>query len=296
MSKRNVTNTMETMTTDGPDSTYTNQWFDGDTPSNARQKLIRWTEGTSTTGLAFCGAMYGHFFNYKVSRCIHETRRDGTMNFHEKFKKDGYYVLKHVFRSHILKIIHEELLNAEEVSWVYPDVSLGQVKTHLLKTRLENPSKHGGCVFLHHFLKTVVAGTFPEKVLWEAALQRTHIPPGQKKWRPCKFHVDLTYAKPEMLNNAKSPISLYFPVEDLGNQPLTIDLVPKNKIKGPQPKARTLKLQSGDILLFDTGNTSHRTSIPLSRTTQDRLNMVMTGFQEYIDYSLEDEDENWASD
>jgi hypothetical protein len=275
------------------DSTYTNRWFSGRTSSDARQRLMRWTEDDNTNDQEFCGTMYGHYFNYKVSRCIHHTKRDGRMDFFDKFRGEGYVVLKHVFRSHILKIIQDELMNAEKLTWVYPDISHDQVKTHLLaKTRLENPRKHGRCVFLHHFLSTVVAGTFQEKVFWEAAIMRTELVPGAR-WKPCTFHEDLTHTPPEMLNNAKSPITLYMPIEDQG---LTIDLVPHRKKRGPKAKHRTVHLQAGDVLIFDTCATSHRTSTPINPTTPDRLNLVMTGFKSYLNFTLDDENENWGED
>jgi hypothetical protein len=195
------------------------------------------------------------------------------------YKKRGYYIVKDIFRKHFLQVIKQEILQAQKPSWVLPGISHGQIMTNTLPTRLENPDDNGGCVFLHHFLSRVAAGCFPEKTSWEVTILRTEYSTAQK-WIPCTFHVDLTDAPAEFLDNEKSPITLYFAVDD---KDLQIELIPKSQTRGPPPKARTITLNPGDILVFDTCLTEHRTANPKKTTTPDRVNLVMTGFADFME-------------
>lgn len=250
------------------------KWFCGMSGDTARKTLKRWTEKNFPEDRQFCGTMYGDYFNYKISKAIHVTKRDGTLNFFDSYKKWGYYIVKDIFRVQFLHVIKQEILQAEIPSWVYTAISHRQMKTTFLKTRLDN----GGCDFLHHFLTRVAAGSFPEKTFWEVAILRNEYSTAQK-WIPCVFHADLSDAPPEYLDNEKSPITFYFAVD---NDVLQLELIPKAQTRGPKPKARTITLYPGDILLFDTCATVHRTAIPTKSTTPDRVNIVMTGYENYL--------------
>jgi hypothetical protein len=255
------------------------KWFGGMSGATARKTLKRWTEENFPDQRHLCGTMYGDYFNYKISKAISVTKRGGTLNFVDRYKKRGYYIVKDIFREQFLHVIKQEILQAEKPSWVYPSISHRQTKSSILKTRLENPNNNGGCVFLHHFLSRVAAGSFPEKTFWEVAILRTEYSTAQK-WIPCLFHADLSDAPAEYLDNEKSPITFYFAVD---NEVLQLELIPKSQTRGPKPEAKTITLNPGDILLFDTCATVHRTAIPTKSTTPDRLNIVMTGYENFLE-------------
>jgi hypothetical protein len=74
-------------------------------------------------------------------------------------------------------------------------------------------------------------------------------------------------------------MTLYFALEDAN---LKLNVVPRKQPKGPKPKYRTLKMNPGDILLFDTCRCIHRTPKPTEKTTPVRVNIVMTGMDKFI--------------
>ena len=61
---------------------YVDNWFDGKTIRNARKILVRWTEKKEAVAndMKFCGNMYSHYFNYKLRRFLHKTRRGGELD------------------------------------------------------------------------------------------------------------------------------------------------------------------------------------------------------------------------
>jgi hypothetical protein len=151
--------------------------------------------------------------------------------------------------------------------WNAVAISKKQVKSVLFdNVRLENPEDHGGCDFLHHFLSGVVKGTIPKKKFFELTVLKTAITRGQT-WKDCIYHEDLSDPPEAFLNNEESvPITLYFAIDDKN---LHLDVEPKRPKTGCPPTQHTLKLNAGDILLFDACNTKHRTSKPTKNTFFD---------------------------
>jgi hypothetical protein len=124
----------------------------------------------------------------------------------------------------------------------------------------------------------VSAVSFPGKTLFELVLIKTAAR-GNQEWIDCKFHADYENAPAEFLDNAESPMTLYFALEDAN---LELDVRPRKQIKGPKPKDRTVKMNPGDILLFDTCRCIHWTTKPTEKTTPVRVNIVMTGIEKFI--------------
>jgi hypothetical protein len=263
------------------------RWFRGKKKANARKILKRWTEEKYPKDMKFCGMMYAQFFNYKISQVLHQTQRTGTRDFYECYARQGYYLLKYVFRPKFLKVIRQEVLRAQPPSWDPSNVSMSQVMFSALKNiRLEDPDNNGGCTFLHHFLTGVSVGSFPGKTLFELVLIKTA--PGantaNRKWNECKFHTDFERAPDDLLDKEESPMTLYFAVQDSN---LELDLKPRKQNRGRKPQPRTVKLNPGDILLFDTCKLKHRTTTPTTRRTPVRANIVMTGFESFINHVTE---------
>jgi hypothetical protein len=153
------------------------------------------------------------------------------------------------------------------------------VKVWLVRTRLEKPRNNGGCTFLHNFLDTVVKGTFGKKNFFEVGWLKTKVA-ANHKWIPCNFHTDIGDPPAKYLDDhEKSPITLYFAIED---KVLELDLIPKSQKTGPKPRAKTVTLNPGDILMFDTSTTHHRTSTPVKGIYPERLNIVMAGFKNFL--------------
>jgi hypothetical protein len=262
---------------------YVNRWFAAKKLGSNRRLLKRWTEikepsKEPSKELKFCGNIYGHYFNYKVANVRHKTKRLGEVNFFDCYQRNGFYLLKDIFRGPFLEVIKQEILNVEKPSWVVPDISQGQVKVNLLKTRFDKPDEKIKGTFLHNFLTAVVAGTFPEKKFFEVALVKTNIP-NRHEWVDCDFHEDISDAPETFLYNEKSPVTLYFAVD---SQELQLDVIPKKQKRGPPPKSHKLTLKPGDILVFDTCKTRHRTASPASDISPDRVNIVMTGYEEFF--------------
>ena len=89
---------------------------------------------------------------------------------------------------------------------------------------------------------------------------------------------------PHYLDNDESPITLYFAVED---ETLQLDLLPRTQERGRRPLPHTIKLNAGDILLFDTCRTrSHRTSRPATSDSPYRVNIVLTGIEEFLNLEV----------
>jgi hypothetical protein len=254
------------------------KWFGGMSVATARKTLKRWTEENFPDDPQTCGTIYGDYFNFKIKTANSITKRDGSLNFFGLYKKWGYFVVKDIFRQKFLRVIKQEILRAQKPSWVHPAISHRQIKLSFQQTSLEKPDISGGYGFLHHFLSRVSAGSFPEKRFWEVAILRTEYSTSQK-WIPCTFHADLSNAPAEYVDNEKSPITFYFAVD---NEVLQIELIPKLQTRGPKPKARTITLNPGDILLFDTCATVHRTARPTKSNSPDRINIVLTGYENYL--------------
>jgi hypothetical protein len=266
---------------------YSNRWFGGKNAATARRSLKRWTETRFRDNMKSCGNLYGHYFNYKIANAVHVTKRQGTTKFYSWYQKNGYYVVKDVFRKKFLEVIKAEISQAEKPYWVRPEVSHGQVKVCLLKTHLEKPKNNGGCTFLHNFLDTVVKGTFGKKNIFEVGWLKTKVA-SKHKWIPCKFHIDIGDPPAKYLeDHEKSPITLYFAIDD---KVLELDIIPKPKKTGPKPKARTVTLNPGDILLYDPCLTCHRTATPVKGIYPERLNIVMTGFKDYMELEVDSGD------
>jgi hypothetical protein len=260
----------------GGEQRSSKKWFDGMCVATARRKLKRWTEEKGPHDPATCGTMHGDYFNFKIKKAISITKRDGSLNFFGQYRKRGYFIVKGIFREKFLRVIKREILGAEKPSWFHPAVSHRQLKASLLKTmHVDNPNWSG---FLPHFLSRVTAGSFPEKRFLEVAFLRSEYST-PRKWIPCTFHADISDAPAEYLENEKSPISFYFAIE---NENLQLELIPKSQASGPKPKAKTISLYPGDILLFDTCATVHRTAMPKKTTSPDRLNIVLTGYESYL--------------
>jgi hypothetical protein len=258
---------------------YCNKWFGGKLPSTARRALKRWTEMKFPKNMKICGNIYGHYFNFKIANAIHVTKRQGKTDFFDTYTRNGYNVLKDIFREKFLDVIKKEVSKAEKPSWVRPVVSHDQVKVSLLKSRLEKSVNNGGCTFLHNFLSVVVAGTFPKKKFFEVARLKTNVS-AKHKWKPCVFHTDIGDPPEDYLDNEKSPVTLYFAIE---KKVLQLDLIPKAQKTGPKPKAKTVRLNPGDVLLFDTCRIQHRTSAPIEGICPERVNIVVVGFENYLD-------------
>ena len=255
------------------------KWFSGKTVLNARKILKRWTEEKKPDDMAICGQIYSQYFTYKLDNVLHKTKLFGEQNFSECFNRQGYYVLKHIFRPRFLKIMKTEVLASSKLDWGKPPVSREQVETCPLSNfRLEDPNAHGGCEFLHHFLSGVVAGSFPKKIFFDLTIMKTVKPKG-REWVDCVFHQDCLDPPAHYLDRPESPITLYFTCD---NESIHLDVKPTRQKSGPDPKARTIKLESGDIMIFDPCKTSHRTSRPTKETTPYRINVVLTGIEEYL--------------
>ena len=96
-----------------------------------------------------------------------------------------------------------------------------------------------------------------------------------KEWEECCYHQDLTDAPTHFLDNDASPITLYFSMDD---KDLNLDNAPRRQKTGRPPHEFTHKLNSGDILLFDTCRLKHRSSKPTDSDTEPyRVNVAMTG-------------------
>ena len=273
------------MDSNSPNATNRNDghtWFGGKSTATARKFLIRWTEENFQNDLEKCSNIYSHYMNYKIANVLHQTERGRENDFFEYLNKHGYYLLKHVFRPKFLGVMKKELLRvikSKHYKWDSLLTSKRQVKyVHFNNLHLEEADDHGGCEFLHHFLSGLVAGAFPEKKLFDVTLLKTDIPV-RKKWTECSYHTDLSDPPSHYLNNAKSPITLYFAVDD---ECIEIDLIAKMPKTGRKPKAKTVKLNSGDILIFDTCTTKHRSAAPAERSSQHRVNVVLTGIEEYL--------------
>jgi hypothetical protein len=128
----------------------------------------------------------------------------------------------------------------------------------------------------------------PQKHLWEISWIKNEIPVDHE-WIDCDFHVDIEDAPKSFLQNEKSPITLYFAAD---HEDLKLDMIPDIKQKGRKAKPRSVTLNPGAILLFDTCTTMHRTAAPTTYCTPDRVNLCITGFEEY--WEIEEGDGNWA--
>ncbi len=278
---------VDTMGSNDP-APYVDNWFDGKTIRNARKILVRWTEKKEAVAndMKFCGNMYSHYFNYKLRRVLHKTRRGGELDFWAYYNKHGYYPLKKVFRPKFLTVIKNEILNALEskkLQWKPVAISKKQVTSILFdKLRLEDPEEHGGCDFLHHFLSGLVKGSFPKKKFFEMTLLKTVT--DDKEWEECCYHQDLTDPPAHFLDNDFSPITLYFSIDD---KDLNLDIAPRRQKTGRPPHEFTHTLNSGDILLFDTCRLKHRSSKPKptdSDTQPYRVNIAMTGLADFLTF------------
>jgi len=261
-------------------------WFSGEgmTVHNARKILKRKTEGAYVSNNEICGNIYSQYFNFKLDKVLHVTKREGRQTFHDCFNRQGYYLLKQIFRPHFLSVMKNEIVTVPDLEWSFPPAFHNQVQS----TQIGDPDDHEGCKFLQHFLHGISAGTFTEKIYYDVTLLRTVLPKRKKKWIDCDFHQDCSDPPSQFLDNPRSPITLYFSLE---KDSVNLDVIPKKQTSGPAPGAHTIKLESGDILLFDPCRTSHRTSKPKKTSVPDRVNIVMTGFKEYIDVELLSNDE-----
>jgi hypothetical protein len=272
------------------DAPYVDKWFDKKTVHNGRKILKRWTEEKVPNNMKVCGTIYSHYFNWKIANVLLKTRGGGEDNFFDSYNKHGFYILKSIFRRKFLEVIKKEVLavvKSQKLPWNAVAISKKQVKSVLFdNVRLENPEDHGGCDFLHHFLSGVAKGTFPKKKFFELTVLKTAIRRGQT-WKDCIYHEDLSDAPEAFLNDEESvPITLYFAIDD---KDLHLDIEPKRPKTGRPPKQHTLKLNAGDILLFDTCNTKHRTSKPTKNTTCPyRVNIVMTGLHQFLKFTAVD--------
>jgi hypothetical protein len=261
------------------DDPYTNKWFSGMKAGTARKTLIRWTEEKRPMDKKFCGQMYGHFFNWKISNVDRRTKRGGEESFYDSFKKHGWFRLKYIFRPTILEVMRQEIINSN-LDWQVLPSGNNQVYSVMSKSRL--CEEELGCEFLHHFFKVVTAGSFPNKnAVCELTLLKTEIGHNHE-WVDCDYHTDLTDAPETYVDKEESPISLFFSLE---NQSLELDLIPKTPKTGRKPIPRIIKLGSGDVLLFDTCQTKHRTARPRTGAPCPpfRVNVCMTGIEDYMD-------------
>ena len=267
-------------------------WFGGKSTATARKILIRWTEEKFPEDLEKCGNIYSHYLKNKIENVLHQTERGGNNNFFDCMNKHGYYLLKDVFRPKFLGVMKRELLQvmkSKHFKWAIIPASNGQVKyVHFNNVHLEKQDDYSGCEFLHHFLTGLIAGPFHGKIFSDVTLMKTIIPKPSQKWVECSYHTDLIDPPTTYLNNEKSPITLYFAVDE---ESIEIDLIPKSPKTGRKPKAKTKKLNSGDLLLFDTCTTEHRTANPTKRASQHRVNLVLTGIEEYLNLEPVSEDE-----
>jgi hypothetical protein len=140
---------------------YEDKWFSSKAMATVRRILKRWTEENVPNDKQICGNIYSHYFNYKISSVLHQTKRECNKNFFESYNRLGFYLPKQMFCTMFWEVMKQELLlNSEELAWVTPPPFMGQVKTANVKNICQFE-------FLHHFLTGVVSGTFPNKTFFD---------------------------------------------------------------------------------------------------------------------------------
>jgi hypothetical protein len=171
------------------DDPYTNKWFSGIKAGTARKTLIRCTEERRPNDKKFCGQMYGHFFDWKISNIDRRTKRGGEESFYDSFNKHGWFRLKYIFRPTILEVMRQEIINSN-LDWELFPGGNNQVYSVMSKSRL--CKEELGCEFLHHFFKVVTAGSFPNKnAVCKLTLLKTKIEDNHE-WVDCDYHTDIT--------------------------------------------------------------------------------------------------------
>lgn len=244
-------------------------------PKSARKKVLRYNDTKASPETR--GKWIGQYLLYKMER----------NNVSKKLQQYRFAKVRSVLEKADREFIHQEFLQHKDQTLVATlAASEHQVVNFRILHHTVRDMETAGTPFLHHWLNTLVAGVFKQKIYYDAYYLTT--PKCDiSKWTDCKFHEDLIDGPDEWTYKGiqdKTTISLYFPV---GNTAVMLDMEHLKKIMGRPRKEMivTVRLEPGDILFFDTTAFRHRTSRPeVGSGPTPRVNILLSGFREVVDF------------
>jgi hypothetical protein len=256
---------------------------------SARQKLKRWSTANAHPSPEARGKIMSQYLVYKLNR-----KNVFTKDLNRQLSEKYFIKLNKVLERCDLREIKKELMGhtnrdaTGDLTASHNQVTNFRIDHHKILNM-----KSAGTPFLGSWLGGVVENVFPGKIFYD--IYCFHTKTRRTEWKGCQFHTDLVDGPDEWdFTNVldKSPISIYFPVDDGA---IALDMEYRVSHLGPQRKVKTIKivLNPGDLLIFATTKFLHRTSEPDPlKDVPDRINIILTGIEDVIDLTYYTDNDN----